>query len=806
MVYTLRVVVRGGDKDDAFDFSVDEAQKIQLLMEAVQSKYGLTTPPRLWIANAANADHLKAQRFIKDCVNDGVLIEYEGEDKTAIEGVGAPSTGGVYTWDDFEKDLNLLLSSEVDVLEGNTIDGSMYASWTEVELEVVQEKKLDLGRLFPFMGREAEVEELGKLLVEYLQWWQLEGDARKDISEAHKLAGFAFFVIGAASGIGKSTFARRAFQELYDLITSADSEKQEYKNLATLLGPCLQCRTLFRITYVDGLLSWEANSPDSSIAMRVLYEFCKRRLIKKDQSFQKFCRSFKQLPASFSLDQVLTFIAARTGSRMFVIHIDETNHLASSGNGQYLVAVMNQLYGVMASTDYFVPCLFSGTNAEFLIGLKQTSQFRVIPINLPPLTDSVMARIFLHVASQVDSDTNYILARLSKVLLRLIAEEGGNPQILKFQVKMMGHLGKGLKDYGDNDIGAVVPGTVPEVQTVMSEPDRATSLPLRNVTDINVKGFHDFMESQSIDLMFALRGALKQTLISSHILSSVEKLQESTPLRRLLLGYALSGEKVSRETRLVDDWTVGDAEKAGYIYLSPIATAVGEKRSNEEVSTKFRVVVPLIFYGFFTEGIVPGDLLDIDFLRQGWYNMSSRDAEKLDMAALAFFVEWYFEKNKEHTQCDIRSVFPLIPGLPPVMLQRPSNFRQISIRFNAEKDFFTNIADKFTEVATFTLGCGNDAFPDAWGHFKQVDSSPFTLFTQSRKTITGGKFTTEDLQQQIGYLNRFTHDWILFVVTDGESSAVIPTQYKTHIFIFDCNTQHLFYGPIITSVRKTVFS
>jgi hypothetical protein len=122
------------------------------------------------------------------------------------------------------------------------------------------------------------------------------------------------------------------------------------------------------------------------------------------------------------------------------------------------------------------------------------------------------------------------------------------------------------------------------------------------------------MESQSIDLMFALRGALKKTLISSHILSSVEKLQGSTPLRRLLLGYALSGEKVSRETRLVDDWTVGAAEKAGYIYLSPIVTAVGEKRSNEEVSTKFRVVVPLIFYGFFTEGIVPGDLLDIEYV------------------------------------------------------------------------------------------------------------------------------------------------------------------------------------------------
>lgn len=33
-------------------------------------------------------------------------------------------------------------------------------------------------------------------------------------SDAHKLPGFSFFVIGAASGIGKSTFARRAFQDI----------------------------------------------------------------------------------------------------------------------------------------------------------------------------------------------------------------------------------------------------------------------------------------------------------------------------------------------------------------------------------------------------------------------------------------------------------------------------------------------------------------------------------------------------------------------------------------------------------------
>jgi hypothetical protein len=46
-------------------------------------------------------------------------------------------------------------------------------------------------------------------------------------------------------------------------------------------------RRLFRVTYVDGLKTWEKKSPDISIAMRVLYQFCKWRLL-KDMPFDEF--------------------------------------------------------------------------------------------------------------------------------------------------------------------------------------------------------------------------------------------------------------------------------------------------------------------------------------------------------------------------------------------------------------------------------------------------------------------------------------------------------------------------------------
>jgi hypothetical protein len=149
---------------------------------------------------------------------------------------------------------------------------------------------------------------------------------------------------------------------------------------------------------------------------------------------------------------------------MVVIHIDETNHLESAGHGIYLLHIMHQLYSLMASKSCFVPCLFTGTNAPFLISLKQTSSFRVMSINLPPLELGVMVSILAFVASQVCTpcylvyglnlyqidNKNYMREHVRTILKRLIAEEGGNPQILRFQAYLMGELGRGLNDYSDS--------------------------------------------------------------------------------------------------------------------------------------------------------------------------------------------------------------------------------------------------------------------------------------------------------------------------------------------------------------------
>lgn len=709
-------------------------------------------------------------------------------------------------WDKFEQRIKSLLMSEQEATQANTMeDGAMYSSWTHVSLrEFETRENIDLGRLLPFCGRDAEVTQLGELLHQFKRWWQNNANGSSD---AHKLDGFAFYALGAASGIGKSTFARMAFESLYSMWKD-DSQIPRDPELYQLLENCVAAQRLFRVTYVDGLKNWERKSPDISIALRVLYQFCKRRLNNNQKlSFEEFVELSK-MNNSVTLARVLEFTTS-CGARpyshnhMFVIHIDETNHLAAAGEREYLVAVMNSLYNVMNSPKYFVPCLFSGTNAQFLMSLKRTSQFRVTPIHLCPLKLQTMKSILEDVAGEITQKNG---PPLESALVRLVAEASGNPQILKFQIHEMGEIGKGRNDFGDANMPVTLE-QVPDVAVALRQPDRPLAPPSRNITDFSKQGFCEFFQSQSIEIIQSLRRKLRQKLITSHILSSVDALRSSRQLMNRLFGYALSGETVHRGTQLEAGWTVGGAEMAGFIYLDSVGSTVGEKRPlemDDNDDLQFIVIIPLIMYPHFTSSVVPGDLLDIAFLRQGWDGMSSRQAEQLDMAALAFFVEWYFEKNSQATEFNIREVFPNIPGLPSVLLQKPNNFRKASIRFEAAKaEGFQKVADDYSNVATFTLGSGNDSFPDAWAYFKQKTGESFTIFIQSKKTITEKVFRQADLEQQLNYLPRIKH-WFLFIITDGVFEVEIHESLKEKVFLFDKNTQHQFYGPVLTTIRNTI--
>jgi len=204
---------------------------------------------------------------------------------------------------------------------------------------------------------------------------------------------------------------------------------------------------------------------------------------------------------------------------------------------------------------------------------------------------------------------------------------------------------------------------------------------------------------------------------------------------------------------------------------------------------------------FFAFGAASGEMFNLEILKSGWAPLSFRNIEFLDVTSLAFFFEWYFNKNPQALTCNLRDVFPLI-GLPSISLKKPANFRHVAIRFSAAKgEDFAQAASNFAQEATFTLGSGNDTFPDAWGHFSDSSNNTFTIFVQSRKTITNREFSTDDLRVQLNYLNGI-QNWILFVITDGASSA-IPQIYGDRVFIIGKDEQHKFYGAMLATMRKT---
>lgn len=84
---------------------------------------------------------------------------------------------------------------------------------------------------------------------------------------------------------------------------------------------------------------------------------------------------------------------------MFVLHIDETNHLAMKDT-DYLIDIMHGIYQAMLG-KYFLVCLFSGTNAAYLMNLKKTSNFHTVPIHLSPLSSSSLQMILKQLVQKV---------------------------------------------------------------------------------------------------------------------------------------------------------------------------------------------------------------------------------------------------------------------------------------------------------------------------------------------------------------------------------------------------------------------
>jgi len=82
------------------------------------------------------------------------------------------------------------------------------------------DKVENIGNTFPFLGRTTAVKTLGKMVRSHFTWWckallaEQTGDDWAQLHKPTEVPGFTYIVVGAASGIGKTRFARRGIPAL----------------------------------------------------------------------------------------------------------------------------------------------------------------------------------------------------------------------------------------------------------------------------------------------------------------------------------------------------------------------------------------------------------------------------------------------------------------------------------------------------------------------------------------------------------------------------------------------------------------
>jgi len=271
------------------------------------------------------------------------------------------------------------------------IPTSMSNSWCEAK--EIPGGTYELGCLFPFVDRRKECQQLiiilhNKMKPGIYDWW-IENKTKIGSKELQKkpgienqpfcsnfFEGFGFIVCGAASGIGKTTFSRAAFWKIERMIKKQLKKGGNDKGMVSfyyLLKRCLEKQLVFRVSYLDDPMEdWERSNPASSIAMRVLWQFSKRRLI-EDANCRSYEAFWKKFNFSVSLSQVLDFIGEFLGGDvMVVLNLDETNFLNRIAPEGYLVVIMNHIYKAMTNENVFLVPIFTGTNAAYLANLKET--------------------------------------------------------------------------------------------------------------------------------------------------------------------------------------------------------------------------------------------------------------------------------------------------------------------------------------------------------------------------------------------------------------------------------------------------
>jgi len=565
--------------------------------------------------------------------------------------------------------------------------------------------------------------------------WLIEhrnrGKKNSQNDEDHKLKGFTFIVVAAASGIGKTTFSRRVFKYIQENF-KANSSLQ----CKQFLESCILKNLMFRISYVGftGIDLLEKENPSFSLGLRVLYEYLKHRydISLNLQSFLKLLIIDHNVKL-FRLEDTLKWIKEReVGDCSFVIHLDETNHIDKQHNN-FLQGLLSSLYMAMSIND--IVSVISGTDTHRLSNLKETSNFNCKSVHLSPLSEGNIVVIFLSIIEKLGINDTEI--NMNDDLMRFLLENGGNPQILEFQIDELNTVGLPVLEYQSKNRDEISNSSV----DIYSDYENS-----KQISNWNGEGLKNFIRQPTSNLVQLARSRTFLRLEQSHILTSLKYTEQldMASLREIIFGYVLSGDFVSRDTKLDNNWNVGKAEKNGFFYLKHT-----KKKGTKE---GFVIKIPQLYLQKYSwKGY--GNIID-PFVALDKEVIYSRDVEHVDIEMVSFKIWWYLRKNNV-INFTLRDIFPcsrISSSFRNISFKKPTDYSKSTL---SEKFHFGLWDTLIAENWVFGLCCTGDSFVDSFALLHDSESTVWKLLIQSKLRKSGAgdhDFTQEDLNMQLDYI------------------------------------------------------
>ncbi|UZN99352.1 uncharacterized protein OCT59_000630 [Rhizophagus irregularis] len=245
--------------------------------------------------------------------------------------------------------------------------------------------------------------------------------------------------VGTA-GKGKTTFARVAFENQKVYSTEINSEVVKAVKEARHAGQIFQIMC-------DDLTDEDFEYPETSFAIRLLHE-----ALKVLKNIDITLTKFRQILGikTIELDRVIDIILGyfpnneKGNKRLFIINIDETNILFNEGRPEWLKTVLKALARVI-SNGYFLFVILTGTHANALFNLIESTNAKIEDINLPLLKVEHAKEVILELANRGVTDETKRINKISIHLEYIIELLGVVGRFLEVMIFQMGIIGKAVE-------------------------------------------------------------------------------------------------------------------------------------------------------------------------------------------------------------------------------------------------------------------------------------------------------------------------------------------------------------------------